>query len=139
MLCDAKIAAEKRLRGSGAETDDDVGTNGRNFRVEPWTTGGDFGGVRFLVDAAFSARFPFEMLHGIRDVHFLAIDAGILEGFVEKLSSGADEWFAFEIFLTAGLLADENYFRLRTAAFAENRLSGVLPEITRFAIGSLFL
>ena len=76
MLCDAKILAEQGLGGGGAEADDHFGVDRSDFGVEPRPASGDFGGAGFFVDAAFAARLPFEMFHGVGDVNFFAIDAG---------------------------------------------------------------
>jgi hypothetical protein len=85
------------------------------------------------VDAAFTARLPFEMFDGVGDVSFAAIDAGLLERGVEKFSCGADKWAALLIFLIAGLLADEEDSRFARAV-AEDGLRGVFVEVAGFAI-----
>jgi hypothetical protein len=46
-----------------------------------------------------------------------AVDAGGLEGFVEHSAGGSDEGFAGEVFLVAGLFADEDEVGV-IAAFA---------------------
>ena len=126
MLGDSEIAAEQGLGGGGTEADDYLGFEGCNFGLEPGAAGFNFRGAGLFVDAAFSSWFPFEMLYGIRDVNFLAIDSRCDERFVEKFAGGADERFAFEIFLIAGLLADHHHFCERRA-FTENCLRGIPP------------
>lgn len=58
MLSDAEGTAEQRLRGGGAEADDDARLQARDFRIKPGTAGGDFGCAWFLMNATFAARFP---------------------------------------------------------------------------------
>lgn len=83
--------------------------------------GGDFCGVGFFMDAAFPAGFPLEMLDGVGDVNFFAVDAGFYQRVVEQLACGTDERFSGLVFLVAGLLADENKLAV-LRAFAENGL-----------------
>src|ERR1700730_13240982 len=132
MLRDAKILAEKRLGGGGAEADNHFGMNSSDLGIKPRAARGDFGGIGFFVDAAFSPGLPFEMFHGIGDVNFFAVDSGFDERVVEKLAGGADERFAGQVFLIAGLLADEHQLAMG-GAFAENGLRAELPEIAIFA------
>ena len=133
MLSDAKVAPEEGLGGGCTEADDHFGFERGNFRFEPGTAGGDFGGVWLFVDAALAARFPLEMLHCVGDVNFLAVDARFGEGGVEKFACRADEGKPFEVFLITGLFADEHDFRGRTAV-AEDGLGGALPEVAILAV-----
>jgi hypothetical protein len=81
------------------------------------------------VQTEFAARYEFEMLDRIGDVDLLPVDAGLLERPVEHLARRADERLAGEIFLVAGLLADQ-HDRGGGRSFAEHGLGGVLPQRT---------
>jgi hypothetical protein len=78
--------------------------------------------------APFALRFPFEMLHGIGDVNFIAGHAGLRERLVEDLPRRSHERMARSILLIPWLLTDEQDLRVRRS-FAEDRLSGSLVEI----------
>src|SRR4051812_35918097 len=72
------------------------------------------------------------MFDGVRHVNFVAIDPGFDERFVQQPSCRADEWFTREVFVVAGLLADEHDLRV-ARAFAEDRLRAGFPERTGLA------
>ncbi len=108
LAADAKIRAEEGLGGGGAETNDDFRLQNAELRVEPRAAGGDFAGAGFFVDAALAARLPFKMFDGVGDVNIGAVEAGGGKGFVEEFSGRADERFAGEIFIVAGLFADKD-------------------------------
>ena len=116
----------------GAKTNNYLGADGSDFRIEPWATRGDFRCVRFFVDAPFAAGLPLEVFDGVGDVNFFAIDACFDEGAIEQLTCGTDEWFAGKIFLVARLFADKHELAVR-GALAENGLRAKLPEIAIFA------
>ena len=105
-----------------------------SISAEPWAARADLHRVRLLVDAAFSARLPLEVLHDVRDVDLRAIDGRFLEGPVEQCAGRSDERMACEIFLVARLLADEHDQR-GARAFAEHRLRAELPQMTGLAFG----
>jgi hypothetical protein len=83
--------------------------------------------------AAFALRFPFEVFDGIRNVHFVARNAGFHQGFVEQSAGRPDEWMALQILLIAGLLADEDHLGVR-GAFAEHRLCRAPIQIAPSAV-----
>jgi hypothetical protein len=88
------------------------------------------GGLR--VDAAFAARFPFEMLHNVRHINGRAIDSGLLERAVEQLSRRADERMPSKILGVPRLLADQHDFGpLRP--FTEYGLRAALVEVAGLA------
>ena len=77
------------------------------------------------MNPTFAARFPFEMFHRVRDINLLPIDPRFFERAVHYFSGRADERFADNVFIIAGLLAHKHDRRsLRT--FAEDRLRRVL-------------
>ena len=132
-LRDAESAAEQRLRGGGAEANHDFGLKQGDFGIEPRTAGCDFGAVWFLMDAAFSARLPFEMFDRIGDVGFVAIDAGLFERCIQQFPGGTHEGSPLAIFLVARLFSDENNSRFARPV-AKDSLRGVFVEIAGFAI-----
>ena len=79
MLRRAKIAPQKRLCCRRSKAHKHLGTNGRDFRIKPGPASGNFGGVGLFMDPPFSARLPFEMLYGIRNVDLLTINTGFGE------------------------------------------------------------
>ena len=84
------------------------GLTNSDFSLEPGTASRDFAGIGFLMNAAFSAGFPFEMFDNIGDVSLRTIDTGFVQRIVKKSAGGADKRFAREIFFVAWLFADEN-------------------------------
>ena len=119
--------AEHALRGGGAHRHDELGLDCRNFPLIPLPAGLDLRRCRFLVQADLSARHKFEMLHRVGDVDLVAIDAGFGQRTVEHLAGRADEGMAGEVFLVAGLLADQHDGGV-LRAFAEHGLRRVLVE-----------
>src|SRR4051794_2917812 len=81
------------------------------------------------MNAAFAARLPFEMLHGVSHVDVAAIDARFFERAIEQLAGGPDERLSGEIFLVAGLLAEEQQLRA-FRSFAEDGLRSTFVEMT---------
>src|SRR5438045_1079853 len=86
------------------------------------------------MEAAFAARFPLEVFDGVGDVDGRAIDVGGGEGFVEQAAGGADEGLAGEVFLVAGLFADEDEAG-GGGAFAEDDVGGAAVEGAALAFG----
>lgn len=86
------------------------------------------------MNTALSAlrRFPFEMLHHIRDVNLGAVDVHFFEDFIEQATRGTDKRMAGAIFGISRLLADEHDACLRRT-FPENRLSRIFPKIASLA------
>jgi hypothetical protein len=60
------------------------------------------------VDAALPAGFPLEVLHGVRDVGVVAVDAAVAQRAVEDMPGGTDERVALLVLLVPGLLADQS-------------------------------
>ncbi len=74
----------------------------------------------------------FEMFYRVGHITLRAVDAGLLQAFVEQTASGTDEWMAFQVFFIAGLFADKDHPR-PCFALTKNQLSGVPVEVTSFA------
>src|SRR5438105_8353415 len=133
-LGDAKSLAHDRLRGRGAEADDDLRLDEANFLLEPGMARSDLGVVRLLVDAtrALLAPLPLEVLHGIRDVHVAALDPRFLEGAIEQLPRRTDERVASAILLVARLLADDHHAGI-LRSLAKDWLRSERPDTTATA------
>jgi len=86
------------------------------------------------VDAPLSAGAPLEVLHDVRDVHEVPVDADLLEPPVEHAAGGPDERAALEVLAVAGLLADHHHLRV-LAALPEHRLGARSPQVARAAAG----
>ena len=59
------------------------------------------------MNAAFAARLPFKMFHSVGDINFFAIDPRLFESAIHDFSGRTDERFAGNVFVIAGLFADE--------------------------------
>src|SRR5436190_22610191 len=83
---DAKRRAEDSLGRRRAKTNQQSRPNDSKLGLEPRPAGRDFARVRFLVDATFPARLPFEVLYRIRHVNLAAIDPGFFEGAIQNFA-----------------------------------------------------
>jgi hypothetical protein len=133
LAADAKLGTEQRLRCSGAETDDNLGFYQFELRFHPRPAGADFHPARLLVDTPFTARFPFEVLHDVGDVGFLAFDAGFRKAAVEQSAGRSDKRASGKVFLIARGFADQHHRCVR-GAFTEHCLRRVLVERTCGAV-----
>jgi hypothetical protein len=97
-----------------------------DFGIEPRPASCYFPGVEFFVDAAFSSRFPLEVFYRICDVNFFAVNSCFRKRFIQELAGGADEWFAFQVFVIARLFADKNNCCVGQA-LADHSLRSVFP------------
>ena len=68
----------------------------------------DLADARLLVDSSLAARLPVEVLHRIGQIDGCSIDAGLGERVIEHAACRPDKRVAGEIFVVAGLLADEH-------------------------------
>src|SRR5688572_6391128 len=90
-----EVLADHRLRGSRAEGDENLGLHSRDLALQPLMACVDFALRGRLVQAPLAAQLPLEVLHGVRDVKMLAVDAGSFERPVEEPPRRADEGQAF--------------------------------------------
>lgn len=88
------------------------------------------------MNAAFAARFPFEVFDSIGDIDFPTRNSRFFQGGIQQCSGGADERPASLIFPITRLLSDEH--DRRVGALTEDGLCTELPEIARFAAGGGF-
>jgi hypothetical protein len=84
------------------------------------------------MQAPLATPNPFEVLHGIGHVNFIAGNPRVLERPVEHAAGGPDKWLAFLIFDVAGLLANQHHTR-SAGPRAKNGLGSIKVEITSFA------
>src|SRR5688500_17015420 len=134
LLHQAELRAEHVACGDRAEADDDVGTDAREIAFQPEPARALLGRIRAAVQARLAAALELEMLDRIGDVDAAAVDAEFLQRAVEQLAGGTDEGMAAEVFLVAGLLADDEDARV-VGAFAEHGLGRRLPQRAALAAG----
>lgn len=123
---DEEVFPPQGLGGSRAEGDDQFRSQDSKLGLKPWATGGDFAGIRLLVEAALSGRLPLEMLHCIGDVGFPSIEAGGFENTIEESSRRTDKGFSFDVFPVSRNFADQDDLRV-FGSFAKDGLGAVLP------------
>src|SRR5258706_1873178 len=134
---DAEPGPEERLGRGGAEGHDERGLHRGELALEPLVAGLDLALCRGLVQAAFAARLPLEVLHRIGDVELRPVEARLMQRLVEDAPGGADERMALAVLDVPGLLADQHDACARTA-LAENGLRSVLPQGAGAAIARFF-
>ena len=81
-----------------------------------------------------AALLELEVLHDVRQVDLVAVDADLLERAVELASRRAHERPAGAILAVTRLLADEHHPRA-FESLPEDRLGRVAPEVTALALG----
>lgn len=130
LTCNAERRTEKRLGGCRPEADDKLWLDHLDFRVQPRAAGGDLGGIRLLMQPAFTLRLPLEVFDGIGDIDPGSVDAGLQQRFVEEPACWTDERFAFDILAVARLLPDHDHPG-GLLTLAKNSLGGIFPQIAR--------
>jgi hypothetical protein len=137
VLSQPKLCTEQTLRRGCAKTDNELRTNSGNLGFQPWAAGRYFKRVWFLVQPDLAARFPFEMLNGIGNVHISPIDACRLEAFVKKLTSRPDKRLPLLVFAIAGLFPHQEQSGMG-AAFPKNDLRRFPIEVASTAMPCSF-
>ena len=130
LLHDAEVTPEQSLRRGGAEADDDARADEGNFLLEPRMAGANLPRVRRLVNPPLGACVPrpLEVLHGVRDVHVVAVDPSGIKCTVEQLARWSDEGPPRLVFLIPGLFTDDHHVR-GSRPFAEHRLRAELEKV----------
>ena len=105
-LRNAEILSEECLRRCGAEANKNPRTNDCDLCLEPRHACANLTGSRLLMYATLAARFPFEVLYGIRDVSLVSIDTRIDERFIKESSRRSDKRVTCDILFIARLLLD---------------------------------
>ena len=131
---DPEAWTEKRLGRGRTKTNQNIRFNDPQFGFEPRPTSRDISRAGFLVDAALSPPFPFEMLHRISDIDGLSVDPDFFQRSIQDLPRWPDKRFAAQIFLIARLFPEEHQSWSRPS-FAEDSLGCLLVQRTGHALG----
>lgn len=123
---------EDRLDGGGAEAHNNFWFDELYFGFEPGPARFDLRHSRLFVETAFAAFLKLEMLDGVSEVDFLAINPGVGKRTIQQFSSGTDEGMALDVFFIAGFLA-YHHDACGDRSFAEYRLRRVQVEVTAMA------
>ena len=91
VLVDRRDLAEHALRRGRAHRHHQLGFDRGELALVPWAACLDLRRGRLLVQAEFSARHEFEMLHRVGDVDLGAVDAGFFQRAVEHLPGRSHE------------------------------------------------
>ena len=85
------------------------------------------------MDAAFTARLPFEMFDRIRDVNFLSIDSRFHQGLIQQSAGRTNKGLPLEVLPITWLLAYKDNF---CAGFAlpKDGLRSALPQVASLAV-----
>jgi hypothetical protein len=84
--------------------------NEPQFGLKPGPASGYFPRRRFLVNATFAPRLPFEMFDGVGDVAGISVNSRLCECTIKKSAGRADERMALLVFLISRLLANQEDF-----------------------------
>src|SRR5260370_30215174 len=122
-------ASEQAARRRRAERDDRHRLHQRTLDVEPDLAALNFVSVGPLVQPTLAPHLMLEMLHRVSDENLRTWNSCLRQRPVENAPGRADERLAGNIFLVAGLLADEHDVG-GPAPLAPHRLRGVLVERT---------
>jgi hypothetical protein len=135
VLRDPDCGAEQRLRGGGAEADDDVRVDEPQLLDEPRPARRDVAHVRRLMDAplAGSGLAEPEVLDRVGAIGDGAIDARLVDGLHEQPAGRTDERLTLAVLLVARLFADQDHAGGRRPR-GEHRLRRVLPELAAPAV-----
>src|SRR5688500_15093634 len=128
IACDSRGRSEQRACGSGAECHYHLRFYGFDLLIKPHPAREYLFAIRLLVNSALAARLPLEMFNRVRQVNLSRIEAGFDERLAQQLPRWTDERFAGEVFLIAGLLADEHETRAWWT-LAEHGLSAAFPKV----------
>ena len=108
--------------------------DGVDLGEEPGAAGVDLGDERRLVEAEFAALDELEVLDCVGDEEGGAVEVELFEDAVEELAGGSDEGEGLEVFLVAGLFADEEEGGFGLAASGDG-VRGVFVEVAAAAGG----
>src|SRR5262245_9528845 len=133
-LRDRHHAIEHAARGGRPHRHDRGRLHDRAFLLEPPPAALDLVGIRTLVQAPLAAHLEFEMLDRVGDESIAARNAGLFERLIEDPPGRTHERLAGEVFLVAGLLADQHEPGAG-APFPRNDLGGELVERAARAFG----
>ena len=106
----AEFAPQQRLRCRRTEADENMRLHHPKFSVEPGAASMNFGVSRLFVNAFLSSlsSHPFEMLNDIRQENVRPFNSCFFQCLVEQSAGRTDKRMAGQVFLIAGLFADEH-------------------------------
>src|SRR5262249_5378917 len=126
-LADGGAAVPQVAPGGGAKGDDRHRLHDGAFGIEPNLAALDLVSVGPLVKPPLAAHFVLEVLHRVGDENLGPRNSRIRQRPIENAPGGADEGLAAEVFLVAGLLADQHDVG-GFAPLARYRLRRILVE-----------
>src|SRR5260221_11536400 len=98
----AKLISQNTLRRSGSQQYHYLRLNSIDLRIQPGPESADFQCVGLLVQAAFTARLPFEMLHDVGHVDVISINADSSQSFIKDVARRSYKCPGLQIYITAG-------------------------------------
>src|SRR5438034_3507528 len=129
VLSHAKITSQDALCGGCAQQYNNFRLHYFDFGVQPRAAGGNLDGIGLFMNTPLAARLPLEVLHNIRYVNIIAIDAGCGQSFVQHRACRAYEWPALKVLFVSRLLAYHHHASVGPA-LAEYGLRSEPPKIT---------
>src|SRR5262245_21313145 len=108
VLQHAELRAHQGLQRRGAQTDNEVGTDGAELGFKPGPARFDFRRSRSAMDATLASGFPLEVLYNVGNVDLASSDAGLCQRAVQHLPRRPDERGALEVLLISGLLSAQH-------------------------------
>src|SRR5262245_42658368 len=133
MLADPEVSPDQCLRRGCSQANNYFRLHGNDLCLDPRPASLDLGNVRFLVNAAFATRLPFEVLDDVGYVYLRPIYARLLKRLIQHPPGRTNKRLACEIFIVARLFTDQHHASSGTS-LAEDCLCSALPEIARLAI-----
>src|ERR1700691_1203467 len=121
---------QQRLGGAASQAANHFRANHINLSKKEWRASRDF---IFLRQAIFR-RAAF---HHVADVNILAAQPHRFDHLREQFPRAADEGLAFDVFIAAGTLADENHLRFH-AAHSENDIRAAFVQLAASAVANGF-
>lgn len=135
-----ELGPEQGLGGNSTQTDDEPGSNGLQFCLQPRPASVNLFHVRLLVDAQLSARFPLEVFDRVCYIYLASVDASLSQTLIQQLSSRSDKWPSLTVLLVTRLFPNHHDVDLRflccrsTLQFPKHRLSGIFIQVTSAAL-----
>src|SRR5712671_1631456 len=125
---DAELISEEGLSSGRPQAHENAWLHQPNLRIEPGPARLNFGRARLLVDSPLPPFIwrPFEVLHDICDIDFIAVDSRQAQSLIKYLSCRSNKRPAAEIFFVSGLLAHQHNRGFRRS-FAKNGLRRRFP------------
>ena len=123
-LADGHRVAQQRARRGGTQRHRGAWAHQGDLVLEPLAAGGGLLLAGGLVQPALAAQLVLEMLDGVGEVQRLGRPAQLRQRAPQQLAGRAHEGLAAQVFLVAGLLADQHQ-RRAALSLAVHGLGGV--------------